>query len=249
MSPVKRIQTVQMACLVVEAIARQQPVGVTEIARVAELDVSGVQRLLETLHEAGWIHPSSHKQTQWQLSTKLLELARHVPAIGLLEGAPALMEKLRDETNETVLLAALEGSDLVIVQLVESLQPVRMSSSSGTRYPLKGTAGGRTIIEHLPLEVAERLTGVSDRAELEAEIATVRKKGYAVIDQGLYEGVISVGSAVLDANGHPLGALLVAAPDFRADARSVQRWGKLVADTANELSAKPTSTTRRTSRA
>ena len=55
MSSVKEIQSVRNACRVLEAIARTQPVGVSDVARAIGIDKSATHRLAITLHAAGWL--------------------------------------------------------------------------------------------------------------------------------------------------------------------------------------------------
>jgi IclR family acetate operon transcriptional repressor len=235
-SPVKRLQAVRSTCAILEAIARLQPVGVTEIAQSTGLDISGTQRVLETLHEAGWIHMAINKQTRWQLSAKVFELGRHVAAASLIEGAPMVMERLRNETTESVFLTALEGSDLVLVRTVEGQQMIRMSSPVGTRFPIKGSAGGMAVMAHLPVDVARRLAESAD-SHLTDELSKVRDEGFALLGEETYEGVVIVAAAVVDEADYPIGALLIAAMSSRVDDAKAQRLGSAVAAGAQLLSS------------
>jgi DNA-binding IclR family transcriptional regulator len=238
-SPVKRVQSVRAACQIIEAISAMQPVGVTEIAEKTGLDISATQRVLETLHEEGWIHMALNKKTRWQLSAKVFGLGRHVTAAELIESAPEVMERLRDETSESVFLAALEGTDLVLVRIVEGRQLIRMSSPVGTRFPVKGSAGGLAVMAHLPTEVVQRFAGVgrTSEVELEAQLLQVREKGFALVGEDVYEGVVIAAAAVLDASDYPIGALLIAAMSTRVDETTAQRLGDTVARGAQLLSA------------
>jgi IclR family acetate operon transcriptional repressor len=224
MSPVKRVQTVRAACEVMETIADLHLAGVTEISERAGQDISSTQRLLETLHEAGWIHPTSSKQTQWQLSSKLLQLARQVPAISLVEGASAILERLRDDTKESVWLTALEGTGFVVIEAAESKEVVRMTTPIGDRFPLRGSASGGAVMAHLPPEVAQRLSGFT-ASEVEAESAMARDKGYVLKGQEAHQGVITVAAAVLDNQRYPIGAVLIGAPSSRVDEATSERLG------------------------
>ncbi|MGR6998427.1 helix-turn-helix domain-containing protein [Yinghuangia aomiensis] len=55
MSSVKEIQSVKNACLLLEELARRQPVGVSDLARSIGMDKSAVHRLAVTLGSTGWL--------------------------------------------------------------------------------------------------------------------------------------------------------------------------------------------------
>jgi DNA-binding IclR family transcriptional regulator len=52
-------------------------------------------------------------------------------------------------------------------------------------------------------------------AELKADLAAIRARGYAIDDEEVEEGVRCVGMAVLGHNGRPIAAISVSAPSFR----------------------------------
>jgi IclR family acetate operon transcriptional repressor len=239
MTSVKRLQSVHNACRVIDAIASLQPVGVSELARRTGLDKSGVQRIVVTLAEAGWLHPAAAGPTRWELTSKPLELGRRTTAAGVLARAQPVIGELRDLTKETAMVATLEAGRLVVLDVAESRQVVRMSLTVGSELPLLGSAAGRAIAAHLPPDDARRLLGDADADEVAAQtaaVAAVRRRGYATNIGDVEEGINTVGAAVLDGGGFPLGALVIAAPSYRMDDEQVRSYGRLVSRAAAGLS-------------
>ena len=61
---VKRSQSAARVLAVLECIARHQPIGVSELARLLQADKSAVQRAVMTLADDGWIRLASGNAEQ-----------------------------------------------------------------------------------------------------------------------------------------------------------------------------------------
>src|SRR5215218_6454615 len=65
---VKPLQSLTRALAAIDAIAEHQPVGLSALARALGEDKSALQRVLVTLHTAGWIRPVAGELTRWELT-------------------------------------------------------------------------------------------------------------------------------------------------------------------------------------
>jgi IclR family acetate operon transcriptional repressor len=232
-SAVKEVRSVANACAVVDAIAAAQPVGVSELARLTGLDKSATQRILITLHSAGWLRPAAGASIRWELSSTFARLAR-ASGTSLAATMRPVMERLRDDTDETVLLAVLDGDRLVVEEAVESLQPVRMATTIGATLPIAGSASARVLAAHMrPEELAEfRSRHLGFNADKRA-LAAVRRRGWASNEGETNRGVFAVAAAVLSDVGEPLGALVVSGPGSRMGPTRMRHHGRLAADAAD----------------
>lgn len=229
---VKEIQSVRNACALLETVAAHQPVGVSELSRLTGIDKSAVQRLAVTLHAAGWLQPSVRPPTRWEIS-HANPLLWAGATVGLEALARPAMERLRDRSDETVILVVPQGDRLVIAAAVESHQPIRLSPTVGFVLPLTGSSAAATIAAH------------SQSAELEvddepaaAERRTVRARRWATNDGEVTEGVRAVSSALLDTDGHPVGSLGVCGPSTRIRTEDLPRLGAMVAEAADQVFTK-----------
>ena len=231
---------------VCEALGRAQPVGVRELAREITLPRSSVQRALETLEAAGWALRT--EAGVWCLSSRPALLATNAGSAGMLrELAGPALTRLQATTDESVRLWVRQGRDVAIVLSLESAQPVRyVGPPPGTTLPLHASAAGKAMLAALSdAEVDALLAGpldartphtIVEAAVLREQLADIAVRGYAVTRHEAHPDVGGVAAAVLDAAGHPIGALSVSLPMHRLTDALVEQYGALVAREASQLS-------------
>lgn len=234
---------------VLETVAELQPVGVSAIARATAIPKSSVHRCLLTLREAEWLTTSSTDGTRWVLTGRALSVGIHAQAeLGLREAALPTMRELRDETHETIHLSSYgTDHDLVVIDRMDSDEPVRTWVHLGARVPLHASCSGRAILARMPDTEVERLLGgelerfsettPADVRAVLGDLARVREAGYATNDCAWRPGVGAVGAALVDPRGRPVGALAISVPVQRYDAERARLLGPLAAEAARHVSA------------
>ena len=223
------------ACAVVETVAERQPLGVSELARLTGIEKSAAHRLAVTLHRAGWLDQTG--DGRWQIAAALGRLARRAATAALGAGLRPVMEALRDQTGETVMLVAIDHARLIVHEMVESRHPLRISAPVGSELPLVGSSAARVIAAHAaPAELAA-LRRVHPSLEDDAALATVRRRGWAMNDREIVADIRVVGAPVLDLDGYPLAALIVCGPTSRITNARMKRYGGLVANAARARGA------------
>ena len=241
------MQSVQRSLRVLAAVADRAPIGVADLARELDLPKSTVQRSLVTLAEEGWLEPVPGEYTRWALGAAARRIGRAgARETTLREAALRPMQALRDATNETIHLAVPDGlAWMVLIERMDSTQPVRTFHELGTRTPAHCTSTGLSVLAHLPDDEVEALfalplevyspTTVVDPVELRNEFARIRRSGYAVNLRRYRPQVAAVGAAILDRSGTPVAGICISMPDSRFQRSEVKRWGALVADTARAI--------------
>lgn len=237
MSGVKTLQTVDRALAVLDVVAERQPIGVSELARLMELDKSATQRVLVSLERAGWIRADGSVPVRWVLTTKPLQLARQVTSSWLVSHARPVIERLCAASGETVLLGVVEGRQIVVVDGAESRQALRASVRRGLVLPGPTSAACKAILAaadevHWGEFVADHLS-----SELRAEVLRARKLGYAGNLGEVDPGIHAVAAGVTPPAGRPVAALVVCGPAARLSGAALGHAGRLTADHAAELSA------------
>ncbi|HEX4376587.1 MAG TPA: helix-turn-helix domain-containing protein, partial [Steroidobacteraceae bacterium] len=113
---VKRSRSASRSLMVLEAIASQQPISISAIARTLEEDRSAVQRAVMTLADQGWIRITTEPPVRWELSARLFAIA-HLPysSSDLRERARRLLVELRDQTGETAFLAIPDVTHFIVI--------------------------------------------------------------------------------------------------------------------------------------
>lgn len=229
---VKEVRAVRNSCAVIETVALNQPVGVSELARITGLDKSAVQRIVVTLHSAGWLAPAAGATTRWEIppSNPLFRFAT-LSSLERLVGTA--LDQLRDLTGETVILVTKRDSELIISAASESRQPFRLSPTVGHKIPFDGSAAGAAIAAMLPS--AELRFVQEQHPTLTArKLGHVRRLGWAANDREVSEGVRSVAAAVTS-NGYPVAALAVCGPASRVSSDDLSGLGPMVVEAARVL--------------
>src|SRR6266540_3105364 len=142
-------QTLIRGLRVLEAMAdRDQPVGVGELSRQVDLPKSTVQRLLRTLQQEGWAETSNEPITRWQMSPRLLAIARRgAPSRSLREVALPHLSALGERSGETIHFSVPDGSDrLVLIERVDSIHPVRTFNPIGAGTAYHTSASGKAMM-------------------------------------------------------------------------------------------------------
>jgi IclR family acetate operon transcriptional repressor len=244
------MKSVTRSLRILEAVAQHQPVTVGELTKIFGLPKSTVQRTLVTLAEAGWLRASRKDTTRWEVGARVLAVRpAALQGSSLFAAARDPMVQLRDKVNETIHLSVPDALQcMVVVDRVDCDHPVRTFHAIGDTSPLHATATGRAVLAHLPKQDIEELitqgleryseTTPADPDELRAELRRIRADGYAVNRNQYRPGVCAIAAPILDEDGTPLATVAISMPDSRYDADELPEWGRLVADTAAEITGR-----------
>jgi IclR family acetate operon transcriptional repressor len=208
---------------VLEALAGGQALTALEIAGRAGISKTAAYRILGTLESRGYVF-RDRRSRRFGVGAGLLGLSRAIlSSTDLIGAARPAMRGLRDEFGETVNLGALSLGRLVYLEMMESERGLRTSVDVGSYDHLHSTALGRAILSALPAEEARGILAAAERprvtprtrvglAELDAELAATRERGYSFDDEENEAGARCVGVPIRDEHGLPVGALSISGP-------------------------------------
>lgn len=240
-------QTLDRGLQVLELLAQSgQDMSATEISAGLGLHRTVVHRLLVTLERRELVDRS--RSGEYRLAAGLLRLGEGVRDT-LREVSLPFMAQLQELTEETVHLAVLRGVDVQFLESIESQRQLRVGSRVGRALPSYATSVGKAMLAKLPGDELHRLldgiawesVGPATLLGPEAllrDLASVRRRGYAVSRQESEAGVGSVGVAVLDGRGHVRAAISVAAPLTRLSDHEVKRMAKAAQSTARQIGSR-----------
>ena len=231
----QRVQSLDRALDLLEALAGADEIGVSEIAARTGLVPSTAHRLLGTLVARGYA-AQSPASGRYLLGYKLLELTSGLQdrLQRLRTAARPHLEAIQRQTGETTNLCVLEGRDVVYVDSVSGTRSVRLFTEIGHAIPAHTSGAGKALLAWRDPKEVEALLGraplsastpktLTTLDALEADLARIRNRGYST-DSGEHElGVACVATPILDHAGLPLAAISVSGPTPRM----------LNADTAN----------------
>jgi DNA-binding IclR family transcriptional regulator len=227
--------------------ARPEGMRMREIAEKLELPANSVFRITATLEERGYLLREG-EDMRYTLSRKLLSLG--YAAVGedkLVEHALDVMQLLRDETQETVLIGVRADTQGIVLEQVAATQPVKFLVDPGTHFPLHTSAPGKVFVAFLPEAEREAVLRrmkftrynertLDSRAKFEAELGSVKELGYGLDRAEQIEGLHCVGAPIFNHRGHPIAAIWVTGPSFRFPASDLPRIGVKVVAAAERIS-------------
>lgn len=189
-----------------------------EVATATGLARATARRLLLTLEHLGYVRG---RDGWFSLTPAVLRLGLvYTGALGLWDVARPHLEDLVRRTGESSSLAQLDGADMVYVGRVAVPRILSLAVRVGTVLPAAATSMGKVLLAALPpdelsevLARPSRSTVVPRHAPtgpaLDAALAEVRARGYAVSDEELTLGVRSVAAPVRDGAGRVVAAVNV----------------------------------------
>jgi len=223
------VRSVDRAIDVLELLARSgQPMSLAEIFRAVNTPKSTTLNIVRTLVRRRILEldPVSKKYKAGHL---LLALAGHAGhSVDLASLSRPFLQQLAETTRESVFLGVIEQDELVYVEAVNSVEPIRYVARVGTRRPLHGTSGGKLALALLGEAVWEDYiartglpgytpTTITDAEELRAQLKRFRRLGYGVSYGETMTDVMGIAAPVSQGEGGALlGVLIVGAPLFRA---------------------------------
>jgi DNA-binding IclR family transcriptional regulator len=222
---------------VLEAIAAHAPVGVSALARLLGTDKNAVQRAIVTLAETGWIAAAPGPTTRWELTAHIFAVAHMAHGKNdLRTRARAELERLRNETGETAVLTLVDLHRLIVSDVAVSPHILSASPSIGAIASPRDSASGHAILPYLSAaRQAEMLGSAPDAAFLEGFEAT-RRLGHALVTGAPMEGVTTIAAPIFEADGRPVGAMVLAGPTERLSDVRLAKAIALVQGAAHKLS-------------
>jgi IclR family acetate operon transcriptional repressor len=200
----------------------EEGLGVTEVARRANLPKSTVSRIAADLVDQRLLDRDGDTL---YLGVRLFELGQTVEQPRRLRvlAHPAMAE-LRNVTGGlTVHLALLEDSDVVLLSAVHGRADTSPHAIVGGRLPAHATALGKVLLAFSPSDrdlrrVLERglvrctPQTICDPGELARELREVRSRGVAFEREECVTGRTCTASAILSLGSVPVAAIAVAGP-------------------------------------
>ncbi|HQL00382.1 MAG TPA: IclR family transcriptional regulator [Smithellaceae bacterium] len=242
------LQSVQTALRVLETVATHQPIGVSDVGRHLKINKMTAQRCLQTLCACGWIkREGDAPQTRWQITSKAFSIGRHVAENGnLRETALPVMKKLWEKIGESIHLVIAEGERAVLLERLETPQPVRLFLPMGGSAPLHAVASGKAILAFydepfLKRYIAaglERLTKqtIGDADLLRKQLAQIRLRKWATAVDELAYGASAAASPIFDVKGHVVASLTISCPTSRFPKSVRGKYVALLVEAAAEIS-------------
>jgi len=242
------IQSLQRAAAILRSFSEAEPeLSVTELSERLGLHKSTVSRILATLQLEGLVgrNPESGK---YGLGLGLVSLGGI--ALGRLDvRALALpyLSPLVALTEETVIVAVLEGRDCVNIARTSSPKPIQFVGWIGRRTPIHCTASGKTFLAYMDANarstlLSGQLQSFTDQTIVDVDmmgqsLVVIRKQGYAIVHGEVEEGFSNIAAPIFDHLSQVTACLAISGPTFRMGPDQIESFAEPLLKTANSISA------------
>lgn len=240
--------SVARAFAILELFTERQPqVTAGDVAGALGLNTVTAHRFLRSLAAVGAVVPVS--RGTYRLGFMFADLGnRVVHSNHLAEAAQPVLERVTADLNEASMAAILENNRIACVAIALSGRTLSVNVRVGTRMQVYCSANGKLWLAHAPEQQRERylaetklvqLTArtITDPARLRAQLAEIRRQGYAVNDGEREDGLSAVAVPVLGRGDNMLAGISVFGPTTRMSAEVMDKALTRLKQAAREIEA------------
>lgn len=206
--------------------SQREAVPLAQIVRDLGFPKSSAHGLVQTLAARGhFVQDAAGRYMLVEASRHGFPFRRHEEP--LVVTARPFMERLRDESGETVLLATMNAHcDMRRLAKCVSRHRVRYDVNLDAAITAYCTATGRMLLAHAPKEALEHYLArvqllsytrytVTDVDRIREMLVKIRRDGYALNDQEFITGSTGLAAPVFDTHGAVVAALNLGMPTIR----------------------------------
>ena len=205
--------------------ATHRSLTLTELAGRAGLPLPTAHRLVGEL--VGWGALARRPDGEYVIGRRVWDLGLLAPVqAGLRQLASPFLQDLYAATLATVHLAERDGLQVLYLDRLSGRSSVPVVSQIGSRLPLHATGVGKVLLAHAPEDVRAavlanltRVTAytITQPGRLRAELARVRRDGFAQTSEEMSLGACSVAVPIEGPDGSVTAALGVVVANLRRD--------------------------------
>jgi DNA-binding IclR family transcriptional regulator len=218
-----------------------------QIAEGTDINKSTAHRFLCHLESEGYLFRDGFGN--YMIGAKLSRMGSGASFQSTLSKlARPVLENLRKITGETVNLAVLDGTDVLYIDVLETIHTFRLVTRIGSHLPFYSTSLGKAMVAAIsePARLEEILgriefepttpRSINNVARLKKQLAIVRRQGYALDDEEAVAGIRCIGAAILEANGEVVAAVSVSGPVVRFTSDRVPLFSRELLKAVREIS-------------
>jgi IclR family transcriptional regulator, KDG regulon repressor len=242
------LESVDRVMKVLNAFTIETPeLRLTDLSERLGLPKPQVLRIVSTLETGGYV--ARDPQTKrYRLGIQMFHLGMVVrQGLDLRRIAHPLLQQLADETHETVGVFIVDPLGPLCIDFIDSPKGLRVFAQLGRRMPWNAGTSAKAILAYLPDDQREAILArgdfkrytnrtVIDPDHLRDELEDVRCHGYHIGRGDLDVDAAGVAAPIFDHDNQVTGAISLSAPTSRTSDQEMDRFTRLVCETAGEIS-------------
>lgn len=206
------VHSVENALDLLDAICEEG--GEARVTRLSErlgMSKASVFRLLATFEGRGFVE-RSEDSLKYRLGLSACEMGQKILArMGILRKARPVMSRLVQQCNESVYMLVRRNDYVLMLDMVDTTQKVKIAPLVGQRFPLQ-SATGQIFLAFEGADGRNRQAAARGDA---AELELVRSLGVSVDHENFGDGVSCLASPLFNGKGEMVAALAILGPTFR----------------------------------
>lgn len=240
------VHSVERALSILEALGQKsQGYGCTELGQLLGMHKSTVHRLVATLQAYGFAEKDPNTD-RYKLGNKVIYLGLEaLNSLDFRKIAIPYMQELVEISRETVQLAVLDRSEVLIVERDHS--PEAITVNLGLRGPVYCTAEGKVLLAYLPGEVVSEIlknqemqqltiNTMTEKSQIISHLDKVRSQGFAINAEEMVEGVRAIAAPVYNHNDKVIASLSITGPSSRLSLERIYRLVTVLKETCTSIS-------------
>jgi DNA-binding IclR family transcriptional regulator len=221
--------------------------SVTEIARALEMPTATAHRIVRALEARSYL---AKVGTRYRLGFAAIDLGRRATAsVDLRARLRGALRELASQTGETALLTVYDDSrhGSLCVDRIETTRSLRLTIEIGRVTPIHAGASAKALLAFLDEATIDEVLAaglddlapgtVTDPDALRAELAEIRKRGWARSLEENNAGAWGIAAPII-VGGQVVASIGFAAPAARHSEREVRSLARVVREAARGCEAR-----------
>lgn len=247
-TPYYRIGSLEKGFRTLELLVQHGALTVLDASKMLGYNRSATHRFIATLKDMGYVVQDSDGKYRptLRLHSLGLTVAERLESRSV---ARQYMQELNEKFNETVNLGCLEGSEVVVIDMIKSLNLLKFDLPIGSRGVAHATGMGKALLAFSAEETVQKVwlesaphiqktvNTITDFEKLLEELGNIRSQGFAIDEEEWVEGIRCIAMAILDFSGRPVYAVSLSGPTIRMTKSVVLEMQKELKRISAELSS------------
>lgn len=197
---------------VIQAFTQQRrSLSISQISQKTGIPRAAVRRCLYTLEKLGFVYAEENKS--YALRPRVLALGHgYIANTPLASASKPVLSALSEKINESSSIAILDRNEILYIARASTTRIMTIDLHIGSRLPAAYTSMGRVLLANMEPDEAKKIleetklikyTDFTKNSikEIWDELESVRRNGYAVVDQEMEVGLRSIAVPIKNRNG------------------------------------------------
>lgn len=240
------VQAVDRALSLLRFIGEaSSPVSISEIANHTGLNRTTAWRLVGSLENQGFVEKDPVSKG-YQLGYAVYQLVSQNDSYGpLIRRARPTMERLKEESGETVLLGVPKNNGILTIDQINTDQTIRLIDYSNAITPLHCTSNGKILLSLLPDKELDVLlekplkqyskNTITDPEKLRIELQEIRVQKIGLTIGELDENENAISAPIFDKNKNLVALITIGGPSFRLKKEDLLLWRDRILEAAKQI--------------